>query len=756
MNYGLHELWTSTLALVTLPLFFFAPGYVTASLTNVFDFQSRGAIERLLWAVALSQPVSLLLAVHPGVPIAPRWTTAVFVGAAVYAAALLWRDQRLHPLMEKRPWQRGTAVGITVAIFLVLFCVLSAVPIETRGRLYESAVWQDWNVRIQLVNAAIRGGNAPGNPMFAPGGVSAPLHYYYYWYVLCARMHDLVPVSARAVFTTSCAGASLSVLAFLLLAVKYLTALRHGLRQTCMAMLLGSAIIGLDLVPSAFALWHHRAYPNLQFWLSDRSPSWLHILLWSPHHGAGVECCGLAILLFVHSLDLARRQRITHAILAGICFAAAIGTSTFIALLFASASAFLFLDAALRKQWAMVRVILGAGALAFFLDASFLHHVLLAPSPAQAGGSHGRALTVWPRYAHQALELIWFGLRLLYREVLHRSIIVPTPGSFIWTQRLLRPFAAAFLFLLDFGFFAFVLIYQARVDLFVTRPMTRQERVLWLVFAGIAIPGCILNSAVMQNNNDLGRHAGLCMHFVMLLWAAPLIAEYLAQASGARARGVKRSTVFGWPRFAERLAVACALLGIAGQITQVILDRVRVPLTDAGLLPRVVVAERVPHIGLRFGEIERGMAEAARLTPTDSIVQGNPHSRFQPVFLLYASRQMAASDDGCNTPFGGDPAACAPLVNTLVRLFGGEGPHFQGASRLIQPPITFDPAFVTPASFSQVCASAKLGAVVANYSDPVWHDRSSWVWQLRPAYANSTVRVFTCPQSARPSTERRP
>ncbi len=751
MNYGLHELWMSTVALLALPTFFLAPGYVAASVLNPFRFRTRRAAERMLWATALSQPLCLILAVHPGVPTSPLFTDSCFLILGVGAVALALRDRRADRLLGGPILDRNSVFVLWAAAALVVYCLLAAAPLQIGDRLYESSLWQDWSVRLALVNAAIRGGNHPGNPMFAPGGQAAPLHYYYFWYTLCARMHDLVPVSARATLVASCAGSSLALMAFLLLSIKYLGPRRRSWRTQGIAMLLGACLLGLDLLPWLAALVCHRTYPDVQFWLSDRSPGWLHMLLWSPHHIAGLVCCGLGTLLLVKVSEVDRKQQIVHALLAGVCFAAAAGTSTFITLLFASACSFLFIDALLRRQGSTVVCMAGAGALALLLDAAFFYSLLLSPAAATAPATDGarllvthgtRLLVVWPRYAHQSLQWVRLGITWSNQALLHRQVDLSSPQAYLWTQRLLRPPVAGVIFLLDFGFFAFVLVRQARRDLFSSHAVGRQARVLWLIFAGIAIPGCLLNSAGLQDNNDLGRHAGLCMRYVLLLWATPLIAEFL---DGKPLREKLRAASL-W----QRWAICCAALGFLGQIAQIALDRMQMPLTDAGLLPRVVVAERVPQVGRRFAQMQAAMAFATQITPSSGIVQANPHSRFNMVMLLYSGRQTAASDDGCNTPFGGDPRQCAPLTTALVSLFGGSGRHFQGSSNLLGR-IPFNPAAVNPQNFNHVCATYRLTTVVANYADPAWQQPQSWVWQTQPAFANGGARVFRCPTIARSS-----
>ena len=204
----------------------------------------------------------------------------------------------------------------------------------------------------------------------------------------------------------------------------------------------------------------------------------------------------------------------------------------------------------------------------------------------------------------------------------------------------------------------------------------------------------------------------------------------------------------------RRWAVAFAVVGLLGQVAQILLVRFQFALTDANLVPRVVVEERVPRPAFRFEQIRQAMRAAAAVTPPGGIVQSDPHARLHNVFLLYTERQMAAADDGCNFPFGGDPRKCLPMSRDIIALFGGMGPRYQGAPKIFNERIGFDPSLVTPSNFERVCSLYKLDTVVASYLDPAWWDRSSWIWQLRPSFRNATARVFPCAQPIPPPETR--
>jgi hypothetical protein len=488
-----------------------------------------------------------------------------------------------------------------------------------------------------------------------------------------------------------------------------------------------AAILGLDLVAMTVALLFHRFYPDMQFWLDDRSPSALNMVLWAPHHVAGFICCGLATLLLVYATEVSGKERAVHAVLAGLCFAAALGTSTFITLLFAFSCLLLVLDAACRREWALVQAAAGATVVATAFAAPFLLAYLHTGMTDHARQPAASLLQAKLRYNAQASNLLFHFFQ--QAGAAHRHL-------------LLRVLLIVGLLVGEFGFFLLVFGWQVRKDFLTGGRMSRRARVLWLLFAGTALPGFLLTSAGLQGNNDFGRHAGFCMRWVLILWAAPMIVRWWDS------RTELTTDVPMWRSLAVRCAVLLAAVGLAGQAGQIVLTRVRFALTDANLLPRPVVEERVPRLAFRFGQIQRAMTIASQVTPPLAILQFNPHAHLHNVLMLYGERQMAASDDGCNAPFGGDPEQCTPQVALLVSLFGGLGPYYQGQSLVFAPKqIPYQAAAVTPVAFAHACGALHLHTVVASYLDPAWWHRESWIWQITPVYGNSTARVFLCPEA---------
>ena len=101
--------------------------------------------------------------------------------------------------------------------------------------------------------------------------------------------------------------------------------------------------------------------------------------------------------------------------------------------------------------------------------------------------------------------------------------------------------------------------------------------------------------------------------------------------------------------------------------------------------------------------------------------------------MLYANRQFLAGDEGCLSGFGGNPALCPALISELNRIYPAAG---QSA----------------PSTIEGACQNLPVDVIVAKDTDPVWSDRSSWVWARQPAFSNGYLRIFRCSKRAAVAT----
>lgn len=742
MTYTFTDLLRSILGTVAFPIFSFAPGYLVAWLTDLFRFRTRCLPERILWSIALSLPLSLALANLAGRHLSASHTLHCFEAIAVGCTLLLLTQFRRNTLFRRADWSRESTIVFLCMLGVAAYCLLAVVGVQVHHRLYESTISQDWAVRTQLVNAAVRGGVPPANPMFAIDGQAPPLRYYYYWYVLCAQVSRLTGIDAKSALAASCVWSGFALVSCIFLYLKYLPLSQLKVRRQCVMALLVACALGLDVLPSIVDLLlpRMRLYPDIEFWHDDRSPGWLGALIWAPHHVVGLVCCLLGVLLLVHSVGNATPLRkLLHALLAAICFSAAAGTSTYITLLFVILCCMLLLDALWHRQWSTALAIIGTGIFSLALSHAYIQEMLSSTAVSAASSGH-RFLQFTLRSNDQARYQINY---VLFSR-LHRAVPRHSPLS-LMVLRL--PVILAF-YVAEFGFFLFVLAHRIRKDFFSGQPVSANARLLWIFFASFALPAFFLSSVALQTNNDLGRHAGMCMRFVLLLWSVPLVLEVLDLRRAGRVFPLRQKLIL-------RLAAAAFILGLAAQAWEIVIMRIYIPLVDSGRINSYVVALRFPRISTRFYDIRRAMDAVTAATPGNAIVQPNPDGRTEPIFALYMTRQFAAVDDGCEVPFGGDPNACTAIVRPLIALYGGSGRRHSG-DPVDKPRMPFNPLDVTPAAFADVCSWQSLSALVAAYTDPVWRDPQSWVWQIKPIYANATARVFLCPQKQATARDPKP
>jgi len=715
---------------------FVPPGYLFAQVLNVGGFRGRSLPERLLWAVGLSGPVSILIAVFGSRHLSHVLLTWVLLGvAAVWFALLGWEGMRGR-LIRREEWDRTALVVLALMGLVGLYCVLATLGITVGHRLYEGAYAGDWSVRIPLTAAAIRGENPLQTPFYGVYGQSAPLRYYYYWYVLCGAVGRMAHATARPVLAASGVWSALSLVSVLFLCAKYLFRVpdvsgegRAALRRRCLWMLPVCCVLGLDVVPAVAGvlLRPPQLYPEMEWWRAqgDYALSFHSAVLYAPHHTAGLAACMLGFLLLtmcarrVGSAVVSWRVIGCVAAAAGVCFAAAVGTSTYLVVIFAIVCVLLAMERGLARDWRGVGAIALAGVVALPLAATYLHQVLLGPAAALHATNvhvgHARFVGVFPRN----LELTRVDLVLL-RHKLHEVGKPP-----VWEQVLVRPVLWVLLFAIELGFFGFVLGWRGWCDLRQPRSLTVERRMQWVLFVGLAFAALLLTSEPVIGVNDLGRHAGLALRFVAVLWATPLV---------LRALGEPRYWPLPRHRWVMRVVYATVVLGLGSQVWQAVVQRSYLWLVDRGSIVHPYAPfPRFPHYGRRYFEAREAFEAMDRAVPVGGRVQFNPGSTYWTLMTDYLERPVAAVDLDCNVGFGGDLQLCHRAMPEIRGLFGGGHPIVGTAQ-----------AFDSAAVFDRVCAEHGLQAVVATASDRVWPERASWLWTRPVLFANGSVRVVGC------------
>jgi hypothetical protein len=756
-SYMLSDVLQILLGDVAFVLCFLAPGYLTARLTNVMQFRSLSLAEKALWSVALSGPISIVLCCLAGRFVSPGLMVALFLllGTLVAAGIAMELWQARHRWQQE--FSRTFWIVSACMLVVALYCLFATLGIETSHSLYESIVAADWSIRVPLVEAAVRAGIPPHNPMFAIGGHAPAMRYYYFWYELCAQVVRLTHISARNCLAASTVWSAYSLVAVTFLYLKYLSQQASRapiflaaqtsqtaqapqqnrgshLQQVCLLALGLMCVMGLDLVNAVVGLFAHpvQVYPDIEAWRPDRMPSWPGSILFAPHHMAGLAFAALGFLLLA-ILPAQPKQKLVHALLAALCFTALVGTSTYLALCIAIAGGFLVVVKALGRSWADIGCILLSGVVALLLSLPFLHE--MTSTVAYAAAEHPKAGAARSLLSNQMFKVVlscWHMAFGIIGTFAHEHNL---PYEHLRIRYLFPLMLLPVLYAMSLSFYLFVLWYQAKADF--RGPQRPQQRalVLWALALGFALPALLLSSEPTQGINDLGRHAGLALRLVLIVWAAPMMLN-----TWHRLRtGTKPNRAGRW---VVSLTAVAIVLGLGGQLWQITMDRIYLPLIAHDDIGSMIQYQQ----GAPFLQVRRANDAVAANLPSNAIVQSDPVSRYQSIFLLYLNRQTAAGDEGCEAAFGGNVDLCKQQVFTpLQALFGGdiEGRPIEPGEAPQAPP---DPANMTDARFRATCRELHLSALLATSVDAAWSIPGTWVWTEPTLYADNAVRVIRCPK----------
>jgi hypothetical protein len=708
----------------------FAPGYCLAWAFDLLGFRRRAVGEQLASATALSFAVVTISAVELGKYVslsAVCWLAGL---CAIGFVAIVLRDflQRRPGSISGRNW-----LGVGIAAAWILFVVVELVDFGIGDRLYLSVTVLDNSLRTAFVDAVMRTGVPPANPLFWPGH-AAPMPYYYFWYVLTAVAARLGGTTARQAMIASVAWSGFGLAAVLSLYSRHFVGAgdsglsggnpfrssdRRFPRYVLALALL--AVTGLDILPAMVkAVIRLPTDGDMEWWSPESVSSWLDSLLWVPHHVAGLVCCLFGFLLVWISKGLSAPQRCMCSVVAGVSFASAFGLSTWVPLalamvLFAWMVWVLVLETESRER---VPVLLGAGMIAALALSPYLHELRASRS------AHTTAVSTWASLseapvadgsiASDASHLLRFGCRRMIdigglSGLSDFTRSHPEIGSMVrFGLRLLLLVPGYFV---ELGFFGLVLVValramrRSKLDEF-----TRTS--LFLVGATLVIT-TFLRSTVIDNN-DFGYRSVLIAQFFLLLLA-------VRWCEGA----------FGQSQRSMRIMMhAMAWIGLAGTVYQAVELRLYLPVEEKlGRADQSGLAERA----MAF---RRGFEKMDGPIPKDAVLQFNTAQASEYIRyaqIMHAGRQMESAMPGCGTAFGGDPSVCRDVDETVVRLF----------SRDVLSRATL------PATDARLACS-KLGVsyLVATRWDDVWQDSKGWVWRLPVAVDTGNFRVVRCAEQA--------
>ena len=704
-------------------MFFLPVGFLAAQQLNVGSFRTRPRTERFLWSLCLSTPLAIELCVTLGRVLPVQ---AVLVSLGVMALAAAWIMLRGLARHERRSSRPTWAVLVGVAA-LGLYLVLATTDIQAGHRLYVSAVLYDWSVRVPMVAAAMRSGVPPVNGLGALGGHPAALRYFYFWYVVCADLARLTRIPARASLAASCVWAGWALLAVFFLMLRYMVGIKTKLREHSIIAFVVLAVMGLDVVPTLplLILRPLHPYAEIEWWHQDRTPSFLSSCLYAPHHLAAFACLltGLLLVRLTMEEGEAKISPWVAGVLAGVCFAAAAGTSLLPTLVVAIVCLVWAIDLIVQRQFRAVGALSVSAFTALLLARSFLRE--LATTDSAGSGAFASV-----RFRNWDFVRMY---QVKYHLVTHSALVDAS----------LAVAGVVAIHLLDLGFYLFVLIHQARKDS--RRTLTVGQRAMWAFFVGTLIPYLFLSSASIASPNDLGVDAGLLLRLLLQMWAVVWVYE-LWTAWKAGRKPWREGSRIRLAAFA--LAGCCFVLGLAGEGLQVLWERLYFPLVGSQIVHKqldVLTTDRLSERLYNIREAYEHLDRAPNAAPSSAAIQYNPISPMQPALTFYATHQIAAFDLGCGTGYGGSLTACRAIMPGLLRLYGNTEAGVARGKASNDRQDGAASSVATKNDAEAACRELHLWALAAESTDSIWSKPGSWVWTMRPLVANATVRIFRCP-----------
>ena len=696
---------------VTFAPVLLAPGYCLGLACNLFGFRSRSAGERLAWGVALSFAVMPIVAVMVG-KYASLIAVCWIAGLCGVGWLIAWELAKRRVGLG-RGWWWGRGIGAA----WILFVVLELVDVGVGNHLYLSVTIFDHALRTAFVNAVMRTGVPPANPLYWPGH-AAPMRYYYFWYVLTAAAATLAGATARQAMIASAAWSGFGLAAIVTLYCRHFLppSESNGRRWPRIAVALALlGVTGLDVLPAlAKAILRLLTDPDMEWWSPDQVSSWMDSLLWVPHHIAGLVCGLFGFLLVWMSKGLSKSQRAGCGVIAGLSFASAFGLSTWVAVAFAMVLAAWMVWVLVWEPQSRARapVLLGAGLVAVLALMPYLADLRQASSAATENFPETVASST---IAGNASHLLRFGVR---------HMIDPESLSTVpWFAELARSHprvedAIAGLILLlpgyfvELGFFGLVLVVALRA---MRRSQLDEAVRTSLVLAVAALLVASLLRSTVIANNDFGMRSILIAQFFLLLLAV----AWYEGAFGATGKPMRVAMV------------AMAWIGLAGTVYQVIGLRLYLPVEDRlGRQDSSGLAERAMALRRGFNAMDPRI-------PKSAVIQfdpAQPSDYFRYAQLMQAGRQMANALPDCAFAFGGNPSACPGIGQGMARLFS---PGSASGSAMAATEARVE------------CGRLGVSYLVATRWDGVWADPRDWVWTLPAVADTGDVRVLDCADPAK-------
>jgi hypothetical protein len=252
-------------------------------------------------------------------------------------------------------------------------------------------------------------------------------------------------------------------------------------------------------------------------------------------------------------------------------------------------------------------------------------------------------------------------------------------------------------YFLELGFFAVIGVLAFRK--FRVSGQVSREQWLRIITLAVSVVVCTFVRSNLQNN-DLGWRCFMYAQMVLLLWGIDFV-------------------VNGWLTWRTnigRLLLITLVLGVMGSAADLLMLRFSSVVADA-FTPRGQIAESVRN----YEERQAYRVIDARY-PKTLFVQHNPLIELDYYNSLFGLRPVEVADENYAFLYGIDRAWANAYVHRIAQPFLHDMPD----------------------GIRGFCAANGIVALDVRDTDPVWQDRNSWVWRLKPIFANDVTRVFDC------------
>jgi hypothetical protein len=687
-------------------------GYLAGWLTDLHGFRGRSLVERFFWSIPLSITVTTITSVLVG-RFLPLNVAATLVLLCLLGCIVVLALEHLRLRRSGEKWLIGfRPFGPTVvvlALFFVVFEVLSLVDFQTGQRLHMSLSFYDIAPRSNWANSVLRTGIPPANPhyFYLHAG---NLRYYYFWLVDCSLVAKISHLPIRSVINASCIWAGFALTALTGLYLKHFLAVGKRLRRQFLIAALLPAVAGLSLCIFFWNMLVLHIPPPADVWVTGQIADLISFVVFYPHHLTSMVCCMFAFLLVWMSTST--RSRAATVLFSALALASAFGLSVYVAFAF-------FLVMLCWAAWQLLiqrsprapLLLFSAGAIAAILLLPYLYEITHSESKMAAGSPfvfsiHG---TIPPdRLAHSFLLNPLATSHPAAARAIAKLILLPAG------------------FALELGFYFLVLVIFLVPAWRGRKPLSQAHQTLLFIALATLPFTSFIRSAVLSVN-DFGIHSPLFIQFPLLLLASELLIAYKLQRTSP-AVPAPASSLFGLPPGPVRVLITLTILiGVLGSVWRAAVLRFVLPI--AGIAATAAANPHVAALPHKAYIAYLGYAELNRRISTGAIVQYNPQddwSFWKDIDYAGINHQTAITGDKlwCGSELGGDPSGCPAMLSAIV-------PIFQHA---------------TAQQARAVCRAWHIDYLVSTIYDPVWRDPNSWVWTLNPVVADPEFRALDCSQ----------